>query len=106
MNKNISQLSLESLGIRKEDHPTCFKTITITLNIQSQNITEIDLKKVLALSESSYCPVWAMLKGNVEIIVLHNIFVWRKIMELFCVDNIQIPWKTRKNKYSLISHSH
>jgi len=67
MHKNIEGLEIKAIGIRKEEHPTCFKTIILELNLKSQNTKEQDLEKVVKLSEEQYCPVWAMLKGNVEI---------------------------------------
>jgi uncharacterized OsmC-like protein len=37
------------------------------VNLISNDISEEDFKKVLKLSEETYCPVWALLKGNVDI---------------------------------------
>jgi putative redox protein len=45
----------------------------LTINLKSPDTTEDDLKKVLKLSEETYCPVWALLKGNVEIEVKYSI---------------------------------
>jgi putative redox protein len=73
MQKTIEGFSINSIGIRKEEHPTGFKTIILEINIQSKDITKEDLDKVVKLSEETYCPVWSMLKGNVEIIVEYNI---------------------------------
>jgi len=69
MKKTITAFEIKSKGIRKEEHPTCFTTIYLEIYMKSANVTEEDLAKVLKLSEENYCPVWAMLKGNVEIIV-------------------------------------
>jgi uncharacterized OsmC-like protein len=30
-------------------------------------------KEVIALAEEKYCPIWAMLKGNIEIVVTYAI---------------------------------
>jgi putative redox protein len=68
MKKDINGCDIHSRGLRHENHPTCFKTIYIEIVIRSQDVTDDDLNKVLRLSEETYCPVWAMLKGNVEII--------------------------------------
>ena len=67
MRKTISGFEIKSHGIRKEDHPTGFKIIFLEVNITSDDISETDIEKVLKLSEETYCPVWAMMKGNVEI---------------------------------------
>lgn len=67
MKKTIDSCEIQSKGIRKEEHPTCFSSINILVNLKSPDITEDDFTKVLKLSEDTYCPVWAMLKGNVEV---------------------------------------
>ena len=73
MQKNINGLEIKATGVRKEEHPTCFKTITLELFLRSIDTTEQDLIKVTKLSEETYCPVWAMLKGNVDINVEFHI---------------------------------
>lgn len=73
MNKNISGLTINSHGLRNEEHPTCFKTITLEVNLKSSDTTPEDFNKVVKLAEDTYCPVWAMIKGNVEVIVKPNI---------------------------------
>lgn len=73
MKKTIIGCEINSKGIRKQEHPTCFKSIYIEIKLTSPDVTEDDLDKVLILSEETYCPVWAMLKGNVEIIINHTI---------------------------------
>ena len=67
MRKSITGCEINSMGIRREEHPTCFSKIYLTINLKSSDTTQDDLNKVLKLSEDTYCPVWAMLKGNVEI---------------------------------------
>jgi len=73
MRKKISDFSINATGIRKTEHPTGFKTITLELSIKSMDVTSDDVEKVIKLSEETYCPVWSMLKGNVEIIIKHSI---------------------------------
>jgi putative redox protein len=73
MKKTITGFEIHSKGIRKEEHPTGFKTIIMEINIKSTDTTIDDLNKVIKLSEETYCPVWAMLKGNVEIEIKYNI---------------------------------
>lgn len=73
MNKNIIGLTIFAHGIRKEDHPTCFKTIILRVNLYSANTTLEDFNKVVKMAEDTYCPVWAMIKGNVEVIVKPDI---------------------------------
>lgn len=73
MKKTILVFEINSKGFRREEHPTGFKNITLDLTIKSPDITTDDLDKVVKLSEDTYCPVWAMIKGNVEISVKYNI---------------------------------
>jgi len=73
MQKTITACEISANGIRREEHPTCFKSISLFINLSSPDTTTEDLDKVLKLSEETYCPVWAMLKGNVEVIVTHSI---------------------------------
>lgn len=73
MGKTISGFEIISNGIRREEHPTGFKIITLQLIVKSPDITAADLDKVIKLSEEAYCPVWSMIKGNVDIAVKYTI---------------------------------
>ena len=73
MRKTISGFEIISSGIRKEEHPTGFKTVTLQFIIKSPDVTAEDLDKVIKLSEETYCPVWSMIKGNVDIEVKYTI---------------------------------
>lgn len=64
MNKTISKCELNANGVRQQEHPTGFKAIHINIIMESPDVTDEDLKKVIGLSEDKYCPVWAMIKGN------------------------------------------
>lgn len=67
MQKSISEFEITAKGIRNEENPTGFKNILIEIHLKSADVNEDDLKKVIALAEEKYCPVWAMIKGNVVI---------------------------------------
>ncbi len=73
MKKTITGCEINARGIRREEHPTCFKNIILTINLKSADASDEDLEKVIQLAEEKYCPVWAMLKGNVEIEIKHRI---------------------------------
>lgn len=73
MRKTITGFEIHSRGIRREEHPTCFKSILVTIDLRSDDTTDEDLNKVIKLSEDTYCPVWAMIKGNVEVEIKYNI---------------------------------
>ncbi len=67
MQKPIDGFEISSHGFRNEEHPTGFKTIQLEIHLKSPDVLEADLKKVVAMAEEKYCPVWAMIKGNVEV---------------------------------------
>ena len=67
MHKDVAGFSVSATGIRRDTHPTCFQTISLAFVLTSSDASETDLQKAIALSEETYCPVWAMLKNNVEI---------------------------------------
>jgi len=75
MRKTITGFEIHSRGIRREEHPTCFKTILLTIVLKSSDTSVEDLKKVVKLSEDTYCPVWAMIKGNVDVEIEYHITV-------------------------------
>lgn len=67
MHKDIQYYEVKASGVRRENHPTCFETVTLDFKIKSPDITKEDVDKALKLSEASICPVWAMIKGNVTV---------------------------------------
>ena len=73
MRKTVTGMDVKSSGIRRDQHPTSFKRITLEFTIKSIDITDEDVIKAIQLSEETYCPVWAMLKGSVDIISLYSI---------------------------------
>ncbi len=73
MNKNIDNINVVATGKRKEEHPAGFNIINIKFNIQSTDLTNSDIDKVIKLSEELYCPVWSMLKGNVDVNIKYEI---------------------------------
>ena len=67
MQKDIEAFDMNVSGIRRTEHPTSFSSITVEYIITSKDVTEQEVQKALALAEQSICPVWAMIKGNVEV---------------------------------------
>jgi putative redox protein len=53
MRKTITGFEIHSRGIRREEHPTCFKTILLTIVLKSSDTSVEDLKKVVKLSEDT-----------------------------------------------------
>lgn len=73
MKKNVAGFQVQAEGVRRETHPTSLKTITLRFILSSSDVKDADLQKVIRLAEETYCPVWAMLKGNVDVVVQYKI---------------------------------
>ncbi|MDY7030854.1 MAG: OsmC family protein [Thermodesulfobacteriota bacterium] len=73
MGKNISAFKVHAKGIRRDQHPTSFEKIILDFILYSKNAEDADLQKAIQLSEESLCPVWAMLKNNVDVITEYSI---------------------------------
>ncbi len=67
MKKTITSFNIQTKGFRKSEHPTAFKKIVLNIQITSSDATDEEIKRVINLAEETYCPVYAMLKGNVDI---------------------------------------
>ena len=67
MGKSVGGFHVNARGTRRETHPTSFDKIFLEFVVTSSDAGEADVKKAIQLSEESVCPVWAMVKGNVEI---------------------------------------
>jgi putative redox protein len=68
MRKTVAGLKVRASGVRRTVHPTSFERIDIEFVLASPDADAADLRKAVALAEGSICPVWAMLKGSVEIV--------------------------------------
>ena len=73
MQKNIGGFEIKAMGVRNTEHPTGFKSITLQILINSNNTAEPEVEKLIKMAEDTYCPVWAMVKGNVEVKTLVKI---------------------------------
>ena len=69
MEKDVSGLTIAARGERKETHPTGFHTIHLDVQLTSTNADREELEKVIHSAEKSFCPVFAMVKGNVEMVI-------------------------------------
>jgi putative redox protein len=73
MNKKITRLEILVKGVRKQEHPTGFETIDLHIDLDSPDLQDEELKKVIDLAEEKYCPVWSMMKGNTHLEISHSI---------------------------------
>jgi putative redox protein len=65
--KSVDGLHVRADGLRRDEHPTTFEHITLEFMLTSGNASEADLRQVVEFFEATLCPVWAMLKGNVQV---------------------------------------
>ncbi len=72
--KTVERLSVVATGERREEHPTSFVRIVLRFEVVSPDATDEDVRRSIELSEEKYCPVWAMVKGNVEVATPFEIF--------------------------------
>ena len=68
MKKNIVGFSVNARGIRRDQHPKSLEKIFLKFFVNSEDTCDLDVQKAIQLADETYCPVWAMLKNNVEII--------------------------------------
>jgi len=73
MQKDVSGLKVFANGERREQHPTYFKKILLHFELQSKDAETSNMEKALKISEESICPVWNMVKNNVEISFTYDI---------------------------------
>lgn len=67
MKRSITYLNAKAKGHVKEEHPKAISKIELELTLESPDAQEADVEKTLIALENKLCPVWAMIKGNVEI---------------------------------------
>jgi putative redox protein len=67
MGKDISRLKVNAKGIRRDQPPIKFEKIFLEFIVNSKDTKGADILKAIQLAESSVCPVWQMVKGNVEV---------------------------------------
>lgn len=66
MQKQVQDFEIVSKGIRRQEHPTGFESISIHVILRSGNISLDEMAKVTHLIED-LCPLISMVKGNVAI---------------------------------------
>ena len=65
--RNIDDFEINLRGESRTEHPKSFSVIHMEISVVSIDATEDDIQKAARMSEEKYCPVWAMIRGNVEV---------------------------------------
>ena len=67
MKRSVVSIHAKAKGYVKDEHPKALSKIELELSIVSPDTQEADVEKTLTVLENKLCPVWAMIKGNVEV---------------------------------------
>ena len=73
MGKTVTGLEVNAKGIRREQPPIKFEKIFIEFILNSEDTKDQDIQKAIQLAEQSICPVWQMIKNNVEVVPEYKI---------------------------------
>jgi putative redox protein len=73
MGKTVTGIKVNAKGVRRDHHPTSFQKIFLEFIVDSCDTKDDDVQKSIKLAEESLCPVWAMVKGSVEIMTEYKI---------------------------------
>jgi putative redox protein len=73
MGKTVSGLEVNAKGIRREQPPIKFEKIFLEFSLTSNDTCEADVQRAIQLAEQSVCPVWQMIKNNVEVVSKYKI---------------------------------
>ena len=73
MRKTVSGLEVQAKGIRREEPPIKLEKIFIKFILNSKDTKDTDIQRAIQLAEQSACPVWQMIKNNVEVVTEYEI---------------------------------
>jgi putative redox protein len=73
MGKEVSGLTVHAKGMRREQPPIKFEKIFLEFILDSKDAREADIQRAIRLAEESVCPVWQMIKNNVEVATEYKI---------------------------------
>ena len=65
--KTIEGFSIKLQGQLRDEHPKSFSVIMMEIWITSGDVLMDDCEKASLLTEKKYCPLWALIRGNVEV---------------------------------------
>jgi len=71
--RTVTALEVCASGVRRTQHPTAFESIALDFAFHSADVTAEDVDKAIGVSRDAVCPVWAMVKSNVEITTRYTI---------------------------------
>lgn len=73
MGKTVSGFEVNAKGVRAEQPPIKFEKIFLEFVLNSNDAKDTDMQRAMKLAEESVCPVWQMIKNNVDVIAEYKI---------------------------------
>lgn len=67
MRKKVDGVVVEIQGTVREEHPKALKHILLVLTFKSKELSKAEALEALKVAEDKMCPVWSMIKGNVDV---------------------------------------
>lgn len=67
MHKEVAELKVVASGERRTTPPSYFKSIHLKFELASKDLQTSEIEETIKLMEESMCPVWNMVKNNVDI---------------------------------------
>lgn len=65
--KKVDGVVVEVQGTVREEHPKAIQHILLNLTFKSKELSKDEALEVLKVAEDKMCPVWSMIKGNVNV---------------------------------------
>ncbi len=71
--RTIESYEVQMTGEERGEHPKSFSFIHMDIHVKSPDAVIEDFEKANIMTEKKYCPVWAMIRGNVEVETVFHI---------------------------------
>ena len=68
MGKTVSGFEVRAKGARSEKPPIKLEKISVEFVLESKDAEEKDLRRAVQLAEEPLCPVWQLIKNNVDVV--------------------------------------
>lgn len=65
--RRIGSVNVEASGTLRDTPPITFSDIALHFEFVSTDATPDEIQHAIDMAESKLCPVWALLKGNVQV---------------------------------------
>lgn len=71
--KKIESYDVHITGEENTEHPKSFSMIRMDIYVKSPDAQMGDFEKAGVMTEKKYCPVWAMIRGNVDVVTAFHL---------------------------------